>query len=107
MSEDALFRRAADDLHQRVADLEANRIETQFLLRENSAMTARLNDTLIDMKEEFKTMRLELHDIHDLQIAITALQAGFSVVKWVGGALGGIAIMLATGYAAKVIGVAI
>lgn len=112
MEDETPRRRSTDSIHyidlcQRVANLEKNQTETQFLLRENASMTSRLNDTLIEMKEEFKTMRLELHDIHDLEISVTALQAGFSLVRWIGASLGGIAILLAAGYAAKVIGVAI
>jgi len=91
-----------EDVYHRIINLEKNQVETQYLLRENAAMSSRLNDTLVEMKEEFKSMRTELHDIHDLEITVTALQASFSFVKWIGGALGGAAIALAVGYAAKV-----
>lgn len=92
----------SDDLRRRVERLEMIQSELQALMRESTMMAARLNETLIELKNEFRDMRVELRDIHDLELEVANLKTGFAAIKWLGMTAGGGGVLMVLAYLFKV-----
>lgn len=71
-----------DDLRRRVERLEGIQAELQALMRESTLMIARLNETLVELKQELIKMRDG--DLKDL----TKMKVSLAIVQWIGGSIG-------------------
>jgi predicted PP-loop superfamily ATPase len=90
------------DIRRRLERLEQIQGELQALLREASLMNARINDSLIDLKDEFKEFREENKKIQLIQLDVASLLTGFAIVKWVAATLGGGGILMVLAFLFKV-----
>lgn len=86
---------APDDIRRRVERLEQAQVDLTLLLRDNTTMTARLNETLLELKEELKVMRAVEKDVANLKF-------GFAAIKWLAMAIGGSGTAMALAYLFKV-----
>ena len=73
-----------EDLRRRVERVENILSEHQALMRESTLMIARLNETLIELKEAINTMR-EIELKHNNEII--KLSASVRLVNFIGGAI--------------------
>ena len=73
-----------EDLRRRVERVENILSEHQALMRESTLMIARLNETLIELKEAINTMR-EIELEHNNEII--KLSASVRLVNFIGGAI--------------------
>lgn len=91
----------ADDLRRRVERVEHVQSDMQALLRENVLMTARLNETLLELKEELRMHRTDMNEIHAIRLELANLKMGFSIGRWVGATLGGAGLVGALAFLFK------
>lgn len=96
----------SDDLRRRVELLENQQLaqgrdqdRLAELLRDNVATSSRLNEILMELREEFKLMRIDMRDIKKLETEIEKIKMGFGAVRWIGMTIAGLAL---TGIAATV-----
>jgi hypothetical protein len=67
------------------------------LLRDNVATSARLNEILMELRDEFKTQRTEFRELKKFETEIEKLKMAFGAIKWLGMLIGTLCI---TGIAA-------
>lgn len=90
-----------DEIRRRVERLENIQGELQGLLRDNTSMTARLNETLIELKEEIKDLRIEMKQFRQLEVDVSNLKLGFAAVKWFAATIGGGGLLMVLAYLFK------
>lgn len=89
---------ASEDLRRRIERLEQGHTELNTLLKEAVMVNARLSETLLELKDEFKAMRVEMREIRDLEIDIANLKTSMSGVRWFFGTIGAVLITVAITY---------
>jgi hypothetical protein len=83
MADENFGRRAEDhDLRRRVERLEMLQSESQLIIRESALMVGRLNETLLDFKQELT--KIKDNDLKDL----ARMKVSLSIVHWIGGSIG-------------------
>ncbi|TCT21194.1 hypothetical protein EDC35_10447 [Thiobaca trueperi] len=83
-----------DELRRRIERIEQTATDLAMMLRENTLMIARLNDTLAEFKAE-------IIKVHAIEKDLSNLAFGFSALKWLATAIGGSAVVLIMAYLFK------
>ena len=91
-----------DEFRRRLERAENTQSELTRLLHENTSVTARINETLIDMRDNNKALRDDLRaesaNRQRIEIDLNNLKTGFSAIRWLAMAIAGSAIAAVTTY---------
>ena len=83
-----------DDLRRRVEHVEQGTASLAVVMRENTMMLARLNETVIEFKAD-------MVKIHSLEKGLNQLEFGFAAIKWLATEIGASPVVLVMAYLFK------
>lgn len=93
-----------DDLRRRMESMETMQGDMRLIMRDTVANSGRLNEILLELKEDLKEMRDEMKALRSMELDVANLKIGFTAIKWLATTVGGAAVMMVLAYLFKTTG---